>query len=166
MNDVPEITENEYKELIDRGFSPDQIKEAAKGLTNKTGFELVDSPTQPHSDDLLKFLRDILNLKGEDYQKISRIGYLKDEEIGHLSTPVRPYLAIAHFNKAIGNDIISNYLAQKSNIWNDPSLARKGFLLKLPFSMTKINKDLGTPKKTVQNSLFGGSKEVIEGVED
>lgn len=159
-----ELTEEERKSLKQEfGVTDEEIDAEINSLTQNQEDSAVPEP--PRKDDLLRFIRDVLVLRREDYQQISRTGNLDDREIGNLKLTTRSYLDIANYAETENYDKVAGYLRDKSNIAMTTSLSRRGFFLKLPFSQTKISRNLSNPKRTIQKSLFGGSKEIVEGEE-
>jgi len=164
---VEYLTEEEREELKRLGATDQQIDEELASLQNELqGGTIRDAPEPKIQDNLLKFTRDILNLEDEEHGKISRSGNVRDEELGKLQLTTRSYLDISGYADSEGLDDVASYLRGKSNIIFNSSLSRRGFFVKLPFSRTSISQALGTPRRTIKKTLFGGSKETIEGESD
>lgn len=161
---VEGLTDEEVKKLKEEfGVSEEEIKSEIDSLKSNSGTGW--SPEPPAKDDLLRFLRDILGLKDKEADKISRVGNLKDDELGRLPLTVRTYLNIARYAEAEHLTEVSEYLRGKANIWANTSLSRKGFFVRLPFTSTRISKDLGKPITTEKKGLFS-SQTIKEGVEE
>lgn len=121
-------------------------------------------PDPPNRDSLLKLFRDILSLSSE-YEQVSKIGFLKDGEIGFLGLPVRNYLALGYFAESEGWGKVSTYLRGKSNIMVSTSLSRKAKFLELAVTQKRVSQNL-VPKTTeVKKGLFG-TTEVSTGGEE
>lgn len=159
------LTDAERKALKDIGMTDEQI-DAELANIQATGSIIPDTPIPERKDDILRFMRDIISLKQSEYDKISRVGNLKDDELGKLSISVRRYLDVAGYAETEYGEGVAGYLRSKSNIWADTSLSRKGFFVRLPFTKTNISQSMGAPRRTVKKSLFGGEKEVVENVEE
>jgi hypothetical protein len=159
---VQGLTDDEVEQLKKLGMTEDQIEEEAAKLRAGIPSD-ISSPTPEKFDNMLKLFREIRDTPQTDYDKISRSGNLKDNELGSLATPVRNLLDIGNFAVAMEHPAVGNHLRLKSNVWNDTSDSRSGMFIKQITTVTKVTKDMGVPKKTTQSSLFGGTKETIEG---
>lgn len=118
-------------------------------------------PDPPNRDSLLKLFRDILSLKTE-HDQISKIGFLKDGEIGYLGLPVRNYLALGYFCDSEGWDDVATYLRGKSNIMVTTSLSRKAKFLELAVTQKRVSQNIVPRTTEVKKGLFG-STEVVSG---
>lgn len=158
------LTQEEIDQLKrEHGVTDQEIQDMVNQYNALTPSSF-DSPDPPRKDDLLRFIRDVLALENKEYQKISRVGNLQKEEMGRLTLTVRTYQDIGLFCDSEGLDDVAKYLRNKSIVTLDTSLSRSGMFIRLPFSNTRIHQQLSSPKKTVSKSLFGGTKEVYEGV--
>lgn len=126
----------------------------------------TDIPKPPRKDDILLFLRDVLEIKSEDNLKINRTGNLSDAELGRLVLNARSYNNIANYAATEGYDKVQDYLYSKTSNIITTSTSKKGFFLQLIISMKKVNKNIGQKQTSKQSSLFGGSKEVVVGGEE
>ena len=93
----------------------------------------------------------------------TKVGYLKDEEVG---TPRHPTRALKSFaliaSDIIKNDVISNYFNKESEIVTSTSLSRDGFLVKQAVTQTRQIADV--TKQRQKNS--GWFKKKDENSED
>jgi hypothetical protein len=157
---MEELTDQERQTLRDLGLSDAEIdKEIMQAQQNIN----LDSPAPPIKDDALKLYRDVLNLEREDYEKISKTGNLEERELGMLPIAARTYLSISNYAESEDMDSVALYLRAKANIIAETSLSRKGFFMRLPVTAAKINKNVQGKKRITESSLFGGSKETVEG---
>ena len=152
------------KEESDDDLTDDELQLLQRLMGTPAGEE-TGFPEAPKKDDVVKFFRDILNLKGNQYDQISRTGNLKEEELGSLPLHTRAYLNIANYCDSEGIDTVASYLRDKSNIIINTSLSRKGEFLKLLVTQKKISKTFGSPKRQIKKSLFGSDTIIEEGGE-
>lgn len=122
--------------------------------------EPSDFPEPPKKYDVIQFFRDILGLERTDYDKISRTGFLKEEELGNLVLPVRAYHNFANYSETEKYDKVAEYLRNKANIIFNSSLSRKGFFITSFNTQKKISKNVGQPRREEKTGLFG--KTVVE----
>lgn len=156
--------------LREAGFSDGEIEEIkgspefqqllGEGLDGVGGF-----PEAPSKDGLMRFFRDILSLKDEEYQKISRVGNVSVNELGYLSLPVRNYLSLASYCDSEGLGVVASYLRGKSNIILGTSLSKKAAFLNFAVTQKRVSRNLGSSVVETKKTLFGEHKKVV-GVDD
>lgn len=134
-------------------ITPEEIRYLKEVL----GSELTDTgyPEPPSKDGLVKFFRDVLNLKKEENEQISRTGNLKEEEIGMLPLTARTYNNIATYAEQEGMEEVAQYLQSKSQITINTSLSRKAKFLELFVTQKKISRSMGAPKREIKKGMFG-----------
>jgi len=127
-------------------------EELAERLSQLVG----SSPTPEEKQNIHTFLTKVI--QEEDTTKL---GYLKDDEIGMPTHPLRTYKDLELFCKSVANmDYYGEYLGAKANILTGTSLSRDGKLINLSviqkkeltakdLSSTKENKGWFKPKKEV-----------------
>lgn len=108
------------------------------------------APTPPSSDNLFRFLRDILTLKNSD-----RVGNLKDSELGMPKKTVRSYLMIKEYCKAEGLHRVADYMQSHANIVTSTSMSRKGYFLGLGVTQVKREQKIRTDQPQFKKTLFG-----------
>lgn len=154
-DDLPsdiQLTDEDLAELQSMGLN-------MGGLN--TGF-----PEAPSKESVVKFFRDVLNLKEEEYDKISRTGNLAKEEIGRLPLHVRAYLNIANYASSEALDRVAMYMRSKSNIMLNTSLSLKAAFLTLFVTQKKVSRNLGMPSREVKTGLFSSTEKVTGSEEE
>jgi hypothetical protein len=97
---------------------------------------------------------------------MNRTGNLSTEELGRLMLPVRGYADVANYNTTEDMDRVALYLRGKADNIITTSTSKKGFFLNLITTIRKVNKNIGSKSVIRESSLFGGTKERIEGGEE
>jgi len=123
-------------------------------------------PTPPNKDDVLKFLRDVFSIKSEENLKMNRSGNLNNVELGNLVFSVRRYNDLGNYAELAGYNGFSAYSRNKTSNIITTSTSKKGFLLQLITTTKKISKNIGAKRVSKQSSLWGGTKETVEGGEE
>ena len=78
----------------------------------------------------------------------TKTGFLKEEEIGVMSNPIRSFKHLALFSKDImKNDDLYNFFNASSEIETSTSLSREGFLTKLAVVTRKEFSDITKTRK-------------------
>lgn len=78
-----------------------------------------------------------------------KTGFLKEEEVGIPQHPTRALQEFSLIAKSIiGNDMISQYFKDESEIVTASSLSREGFLDKLAVTQTRQLADVTKPKQS------------------
>ena len=78
----------------------------------------------------------------------TKVGYLKEEELGKPTHPVRSYKEYALIaDKIINNPFIASFFAAESENTTATSLSREGFLDKLAITQTRQVADITKTKK-------------------
>ena len=84
----------------------------------------------------------------------TKLGYLKDEEIGVPKLPVRAFKDMALIaDRIMGNDFLREYYLNKSENITSTSLSRDGFLVKLAVVQKRVIED-ATKKRKENKSWF------------
>ena len=93
----------------------------------------------------------------------TKIGFLKEEEIGLPKNPVRTYKTLASIAGSImDNEDLANYFNNKSEILTSTSLSREGFLDKLAVVQRRELADV-TSKPRKENKGWFKPKDKQEG---
>lgn len=78
----------------------------------------------------------------------TKVGFLKDEEIGNSMFPVRMFKGLAvHAKSLMDNPELAQYFDQESEVITAPSLSREGFLVKQATVTRRQIEDVTKPKK-------------------
>ena len=102
------------------------------------GYPNVDNKQSVHT-----FLHNVATAKDT-----TKLGNLKEEEIGMLSNPIRSFKHLALFSKEImKNDSLANFFNSSSEIGTSTSLSREGFLTKLAVVTRREMADVTAPRK-------------------
>ena len=113
-----------------------------------------DAPSHEVKDNIYKFFRDVL--KEEDS---TRIGNVKDEELGRATKSIRALHNIADYAEVEELDKVSEYIRNKALTITSTSMSRKGWFLSL--AVTQIKKELKSMPSSGQQkkwTLFGRAK--------
>ena len=93
----------------------------------------IGSPQPTLKDNIFKFFRTILTKKDP-----TRVGNLKDEELGKIVVPIRTYLQMANYADSVKlNKNIVDYLNEQAYIIAGTSMSRKGFFAQLLVTQIK-----------------------------
>ena len=138
--------------MIEDEILTDQEKEQVKELLGY-GSNVPDGKQNVHT-----FLHNVAT--AED---TTRLGNLKDEEIGKLENPVRAFKFLSLFaDKIMDKEGLKNFFNARSEIGTSTSLSRDGFLTKLAVVTRKELADV-TPKERKENKSWFKSKDKKEG---
>lgn len=89
----------------------------------------------------------------------TKLGYLKDEEIGKLENPVRSFKFMALFaDKIMNKPELSKFFNQRSEIATSTSLSRDAMLLKLAVTQKKELADITAKPRKENKGWFGKDK--------
>lgn len=148
-------------------FTDEELRQLLNNPELRALFEqdLGDFPEPPSRDSLLKFFREILNLKAEEIEKISRTGNLKEFELGSLPLSVRNYLGLAHYCDTEGLGSVQSYMNGQAAIVFNSSLSRMAALLKLVVTQRKQSGFI-QPKSIEERKGLFGSTTVESGGDD
>lgn len=130
-----------------------RLEEELKKLDKDYG-----SPEPERKDNIFKFFREILSIPDT-----TRVGNLKDTELGQSRLGVRHYLEASIYADAEGLGTVARYLRQKAGIITSTSMSRKGFWSKL--FVTQIKKEQKVTPKEPKKGWFGAKKEEEGGEE-
>jgi hypothetical protein len=119
-------------------------------------------PVMDKKDDVLRFLRDVFGIEKE-HLKMNRTGNLNNQELGNLTFSVRKYNDVGNYLESENKNRVAEYARAKSSNTITTSTSKKGFFLNLTTTIRKINKNIGSKSVIRESSLFGGTKERIEG---
>lgn len=112
----------------------------------------VGMPPAVPRESVYKFFRFILGLKDS-----SKVGNLKEPELGLPLIPVRSYQYLAQdMEKAWQMDRVKDYLMHQGEVTLATSLSRKGFLSEL--FVTQIKREKKDRPKEVKKGWFNFSK--------
>lgn len=93
----------------------------------------------------------------------TKVGNLKEEEIGMLRNPVRSYKSMELFsNDIMHNDHLAKYFAMESEIATSTSLSRAATLLRFATTTNKNMADM-TKQKKENSSWFKKKEKTDEG---
>lgn len=126
---------------------PDEIDDEIKKLEAELK-QLDDkdsgygSPSAEQKDNLYKFFRHILEV-----EDTTRIGKIRDEEIGLCKLGIRHYQEIASYAEVEGLAKVAGYLIKKSQIITSTSMSRDGFWPQLFVTSIKREKKDKEPEK-------------------
>jgi len=67
----------------------------------------------------------------------SKVGNLRNEELGGTRLSVRDYLTLANFQRSLGHKRVAEYFERKAEISTKTSLSRDGFLMNLAVTQRK-----------------------------
>ena len=85
----------------------------------------------------------------------TKLGFLKEEEIGLPKHPVRTYKTMGLIaNSVMKNEELAQYFLAKSEILTSSSLARDGFLTKLAVVQRRELADVTKPHRKPSSSWF------------
>ena len=85
----------------------------------------------------------------------TKLGNLKDEEIGTLENPIRSYKFLALFaDKIMKKDGLKEFFNSRSEIGTSTSLSRGGFLTKLAVVTRKELADVSPKERKANKSWF------------
>lgn len=128
-------------------MSEEELEEYLKSQQEGYG-----SPSPAYKDNIFKFFREILKKKDP-----TRVGNLKDDELGNMRLSVRDYLDLGAYARAEGLGDVADYLDNKAFISAGTSMSRKGFLAQLFVTQIKKEQKMGQPLPQ-KTGLFGGLK--------
>lgn len=134
------MPENDYSKELE------ELEEELKQQLN-TDSGSYGSPSKKEEDSLFKFFREIL-----DKQDSTRIGNLREKELGLVKMGVRDYQELACYAEAEGLDLVSSYLMDLSHIITSTSMSKKGFWSSL--FVTRIKKEQKTKETEKKGGLF------------
>jgi hypothetical protein len=104
------------------------------------------------------FLYDVATTKDT-----TRLGFLKEEEIGQLTNPIRSFKHLELFaNKIMNNPELAGFFGASSEIGTSTSLSREGFLTKLAVIQKKQIEDV-TKQPRKNKGWFSKKEEAPEG---
>jgi hypothetical protein len=90
----------------------------------------------------------------------TKLGNLKDEEIGTLENPIRSFKFLALFaEKVMKKDELKNFFNARSEIGTSTSLSRGGFLTKLAVVQRRELADVTKPEVKPNKGWFGTGKD-------
>lgn len=141
--DTPELTEEEQKQV-------EKLNEMSASDTDSYGY-----PTPPSKDSQFKFFRELLQSKDS-----SKIGNLKDIELGNVHTSVRGLQNVASYAEAEGLDTVGKYLRAEAEIILATSDSRKGFLAQL--FVTQIKREQKPRPVEQKKGIFSFGKKTEE----
>lgn len=154
--------------LIEENFTDEEREQLEKDPELKKLLEQAtnsDFPEPANRDSLLKFFRDILALDNDSFDKISRVGNLKDSEVGMLPLSARGYLSLGYYADVENLDLVAKYLRSQSNIVLNTSLSRAAKLLNLVVTQKKFTGTIEPKRVETKNSFFG-SRTIESGGEE
>ena len=140
----------------------EQLKQEASelGIDINSNQEEWTPPNPEVKDNIYKFFRDVLKEKDS-----TRIGNLKDDELGRAKKSVRALNNISEYANIEGLPLVSDYIKNKSLNITSTSMSRKGWFMSLTVTQIKrehkSNASTQQPKKF---SFFGRTK--TEGEEE
>ena len=133
-----------------------EIKQLEEDLKNDNSS--YGSPETKQKDSILTLFRDILHIKDT-----TRVGNLKDDEIGTTRLGMRAYKDLAVYAEVENLPLVSAYFHQKANNISETSMSRKGWFGNLMVtSIKKENKGGQTAEKKRGLFNWGSKKEVEE----
>jgi hypothetical protein len=90
----------------------------------------------------------------------TKLGFLKEEEIGMMPNPIRSYKHLAQFaNDIMHNEGLSNFFKSNSEIVTSTSLSRQGFLIDRAVVQKRELRDSSNMGEKKQNSSWFKSKD-------
>lgn len=96
----------------------------------------------------------------------TKLGFLKDEEIGNMTNPTRAYKHLALFaNEIMNKPSLQSYFLANSEIMTSTSLSRQGFLVDRAVVQKRELKDT-TMKPRKENSSWFKKKDKGENVDE
>ena len=113
------------------------------------------SPEPEKKEGIFRFFRYILNIKDT-----TRIGNLRDSELGVTRVGVRSYQEIANYAYAEDLDLVGDYFRDKSDIITATSMSRKGFWPQL--FVTQIKKETKEKPTEAKKGWFAKKEETPE----
>ena len=117
-------------------LADDEAREAIKDMI---GF--APQPEEKHN------VHVFLNKVAES-RDTTKVGFLKDEEVGFPQHPVRMYKGLAlHAGMIMDNPDLAEYFHGESEVITAPSLSREGFLVKQATVTRRQIEDVTKPKK-------------------
>lgn len=159
-----DMSREEREELKKQyGLTDEQLDDEIAKAEESSGEVGGSVPMAPVKEDVLKFLRDVLDMKKEDNLRMNHTGNLNNGELGNLPFSVRKYNDLANYANLAGYSGFVQYALNKNNIVITTSTSRKGFFLQLITTNRRISKNIGAKKTIEESSLFGGSKKIVEG---
>ena len=166
MVDKQGLSDEEWESLkTEFNLSDEELSNYISAFGNNSNND-GSIPTPEKKDDVLKFLRDVFKIKETEHLQMNRTGNLSSEELGRLMLPVRGYADVANYNTTENMDRVALYLRGKADNLITTSTSKKGFFLNLITTIRKVNKNIGSKSVIRESSLFGGTKERIEGGEE
>jgi hypothetical protein len=139
---------------------PEELNKYIEELAAEIDSSKGNYPEASSKETIITLFKEILGLT--DAERSSKVGYLRDFELGSPRLSVRDYFVIAEYAKVEGFSDVFSYLRRKGDLTNVTSLSRDGKLLQTPFTVKRVSSNLGT-KRTVRKSGLFGNEEVTEG---
>ena len=139
------------------------VNEYLNTLAEEIAAQRGTFPEPPDKDNLLKFVRDIVNQP--DAVKLSRTANFTKEEVGDPRIPSLTYLHIADYADIEGHQLVAEFMRSKVGSLATLSLGRKAKLLDSTFTVRRETKNFGTPKTTTKKTLWGETTEKQGGEE-
>jgi len=134
-------------------LSSEELGQLAKYLSQSDSAPMPDQKHNVH-----EFLHSVAT-----ETDTTKVGFLKEEELGNPKHPVRGFKEFALISKSIiGNDYFKDYFTAESEIVTASSLSREGFLVKQATTTTKQLADI-TKKAKTQNKSWFKKKDDSEG---
>lgn len=94
----------------------------------------------------------------------TKLGYLKEEEIGPASNPTRAYKHMALFaDKVMEDDVLKDFFTKSAEIVSSTSLSRDGFLAKLAVVQRRELADLTKGEAKKNKGWFSKKDKTAEG---
>lgn len=144
MNDEEQKKEREDYDEFDGGDMHNDM--LASNPQENYGY-----PESPTSDGVYRFFRQLLSKKDN-----SKVGNLRNEEMGSLRLPVRDYQDLANYSRVEGLELVAEYMDRKADIILTTSNSRGGFLSQL--FVTQIKKDKREKVKSSEPKSFWNKK--------
>jgi hypothetical protein len=95
----------------------------------------------------------------------TKLGFLKEEEIGMMPNPIRSYKHLAQFaNDIMHNEGLSTFFKANSEIVTSTSLSRQGFLIDRAVVQKRELRDTSMGEKKQNSSWFKSKDDKKEGV--
>ncbi len=135
----------------------DEIKQLEDDLKKiDAGSSEYGAPEAQKKEGIFKFFREILHIKDS-----TRVGNLKDSELGTTKLGVRHYQEVALYAEAEKLDVVSKYLRAKANIITSTSMSRKGFFVQSIITNIKKEGKIKEPREE-KKAWFGSKKREAE----
>jgi hypothetical protein len=162
-----ELTQEEREEYKSKaGITDEQLDDELNKINNANVDDDKSIPSAPSREDILKFLKYVLEMKTDEvdsFLRMNRTGNLSEHELGNLVFSTRKYNDVANYADLVGYTGFAKYSRSKASNIITTSTSKKGFFLQLITTNKRITKNVGDKKVTKKSSLFGGTEEVVQG---